>query len=469
MIIRMFMRKQFKKIGWLGLVPMMALAVIMVHSAPAVAFIDGISGQTEFFFTAKADRLSTVDGGSYLFWGYGDNEDHAQNGSRAQYPGPVLMVNQGQTVTIHLTNQLTDPVSIVFPGQTGVVATGGQAGLITQEAVSGGGEVVYTFVANEPGTYTYHSGTQMELQVEMGLVGVIIVRPTMGANYAYNSANTFFDREYLFFLSEIDPAVHEAVEHGLMAQIDNSRWWPVYWLINGRTAPDNMSEAFSGWLPTQPYNSVPRMHPGEKLLMRVVGAGRDLHPFHHHGNHASIIAKDGRLLSSNGLEPDLASKVFTIQSVPGQTVDALFDWTGEGLNWDIYGTPADGMIAHGCTDNVINDSAGPPYTAGSDGYADPADAIVPGIYPWEYCADHDKPFPVALPDNKDLFFGGWYGGSPFLGALGALPPGEGGLNPNGGFSFMWHSHTEKELANFDIFPGGMLDMLIIEPWDVVIP
>ncbi|NQV01003.1 MAG: multicopper oxidase domain-containing protein [Bacteroidia bacterium] len=463
----MLRKIQFKIIGCL--VPVLALVFVMFQAAPVVALIDGITGQTEFFFTAKADRISTVDGGSYLFWGYGDDENHALNGGRAQYPGPVLMVNEGQMVTIHLTNQLADPVSIVFPGQLGITATGGQPGLVTQEATLGGGEVVYSFVANEPGTYLYYSGTKMELQVEMGLVGVIIIRPAMGANYAYNSASTKFDHEFLFFLSEMDPEVHNAMEHGLMGQIENSRWWPVYWMINGRTAPDNMSEAFAPWLKTQPYNSVPRMHPGETLLMRVVGGGRDLHPFHHHGNHASIIAKDGRLLSTDGVDPDLATAVFTIQSVPGQTVDALFDWTGEGLNWDIYGTPADGMPDHDCIDNVINDSAGPPYTAGGDGYSDPDDAVIPGTYPWEYCVDHNKPFPVTLPNNKDLFFGGWYGGSPFLGALGDLPPGEGGLNPNGGFSFMWHSHTEKELANFDIFPGGMLDMLIVEPWGVVIP
>jgi hypothetical protein len=27
---------------------------------------------------------------------------------------------------------------------------------------------------------------------------------------------------------------------------------------------------------------------------------------------------------------------------------------------------------------------------------------------------------------------------------------------------MWHSHNEKEIVNFDIFPGGMLTMLLIE-------
>jgi len=196
------------------------------------------------------------------------------------------------------------------------------------------------------------------------------------------------------------------------------------------------------------------MHPGERLLMRVVSAGRDLHPFHHHGNHARVIAKDGRLLSSDGSEPDLATEVFTIKAVPGQTVDAIFTWTGKGLNWDIYGTPADGRPAHDCIDGD------------GDGLADPEN---PANNPYEYCADHGKPFPVILPETQNLVFGGWYGGSPFMGTPGALPPGEGGLNPNGGFSYMWHSHTEKELTNFDIFPGGMLTMLIIEPWGVDIP
>jgi hypothetical protein len=34
---------------------------------------------------------------------------------------------------------------------------------------------------------------------------------------------------------------------------------------------------------------------------------------------------------------------------------------------------------------------------------------------------------------------------------------------------MWHSHTEKEITNFDIFPGGMMTMLIVEPMHVPIP
>lgn len=85
-----------------------------------------------------------------------------------------------------------------------------------------------------------------------------------------------------------------------------------------------------------------------------------------------------------------------------------------------------------------------------------------------YAPDHGKPFPVILPEKQNLTFGGTYSGS-FLGALGDLPPGEGGFNLNGGLFYMWHSHNEKEMVNFDIFPGGMMTMAIIEPPGVAIP
>ena len=217
----------------------------------------------------------------------------------------------------------------------------------------------------------------------------------------------------------------------MIDEVDTTGKFPAYWFINGRCAPDTMFPPFIDWLPNQPYNCMPMMAPGEKMLMRVIGAGRDLHPFHHHGNHSRVIARDGRLLESQaGLGADLSYEVFTVQSIPGQTADAIFTWTGEGMGWDIYGHIPD-------------------------------DPPAPG----EDLNDHGKPFPVLLPAKGDLAYGGFWSGSPFLGSLGALPPGEGGLNPMGGFVYMWHSHAEKEMTNNDIFPGGMMTMLVIIPPD----
>jgi hypothetical protein len=72
---------------------------------------------------------------------------------------------------------------------------------------------------------------------------------------------------------------------------------------------------------------------------------------------------------------------------------------------------------------------------------------------------------VTLPEQQALSFGGLWSGSPYLGTVEPLPPLQGGLNPAGGFSFMWHSHTERELTNDDIFPGGMMTMMIVQAPD----
>lgn len=432
------------------------VAALALGAGGAGAVVDGITGPT-FNVTAKANYITAVDGGSLLTWGYA-SDDKGPFPGVMQYPGPTLIVNQGDTVVINLKNELPMPVSMVFPGQAGVTATGGASGLLTHEAPGDGTTTVtYTFTASQPGTYLYHSGTRPDLQVEMGLVGAIIVRPAgySGTNKtAYGHPGSAYDHEYLFLLTEIDAQVHDQVARNMAAGIDpgtgvdSAGFFPEYWFINGRAAPDTLMAAGTGapWLQTQPYNAMPRMHPGERLLMRMIGAGRDLHPFHHHGNNAWVIARDGRLLeSSPGAGPDLAVSDFTIKTLPGSTYDAIFEWTGKGLGWDIYGTTA--MNPHTCT----------------------ADANGFDITTREWCDDHDKPLPVVLPNQQDLTFGGHWSGSPYLGQFGALPPGQGGLNPNAGYFYMWHSHTEKEIINFDIFPGGMMSMLIIEPPGVPIP
>ncbi len=436
--------------GALAIGVVAALVLLAAGSAEAQARIDGISG-ISFAFTAEAGEVSTPDGGSIHFWGY--EAPGATPFDVPQYPGPTLILNQDDLVTITLTSELPfgQCTSIVFPGHAVTVtdSTGDQDGLLTRETCPGGAAVEYTFTASEPGTYMYHSGTQAELQIEMGLVGTIIVRPTTGEDHAYNDPDTFFDHEYLFLLTQMDPIIHQLAEQNRFAEIDMTEYYPVYWFINGRAAPDTPAAPFVAWLPHQPYNSLPRMHPGDNLLMRIVGAGQGQHPFHFHGNNADQIARDGRML----MHP---RSRFTTLTVPGQTVDQIFTWTGKGMGWDIYGTGVD--YEHSCNGISVNDPTPPsPASAGFD----------PGTQ--EYCPDHGKDLPVILPETQNLAFGGFWSGSPFMGDLGDLPPGEGGLNAFGGFFFMWHSHAEKELANFDIFPGGMLTMMVVEPPGTPIP
>ena len=384
--------------------------------------------------TASEGYISVADGASVYSWGY------SKANEAMQLPGPTLIVTASPTsFNVTLTNNLpaaAGNVSIVFPGLTVNSVTGGVQGDLAQEATPGN-TVTYNVTATEPGTYQYHSGTQPDLQVEMGLYGALVVKPATAATgctaSAYDHAGTCFDREYLFLLSEIDIHIHHAAEMQVGGAgpiiLPAGPYHSEYWLMNGRAAPDTLAAPGRALLPHQPYNIIPRMHPGEKLLLRVVGAGRELHPFHTHGNHARVLARDGRMLVSKNDPLELAGPLlFTIPSLPGGTVDAVFEWTGKDLGWDVYGHTSD---------------------------TDPMAAN-------EWAPDHGVPIPVDLPSLSSLAFGGFYSGSPFLGAMGALPPGEGGLNPNSGFTYMWHSHNERELVNNDVFPGGMMTMLIVE-------
>src|SRR6202140_1475618 len=272
------------------LAPVVAVVLLLTVAAHAAA--PGITGPT-FNLTAQPAYLTQPDGQSVYSWGYGCNGSPTGYSPRAssgtfcntmQVPGPTLIVTEGQTVTVNLSNGLpaaAGNTSILFPGFV-VTATGGVTGLLTQEAAPGG-TVTYTFTAGSPGTRAYYSGTQGDLQVEMGLYGAIVVLPatvpaacTAGlpltnpgnnaaaktawgepdfrlAAAAYDSPKSCYDREYLFQWGGRDPRIHNAA----LAQITyltsctagspgcsgtlsvpTEPYHPAYFLINGRSMPD---------------------------------------------------------------------------------------------------------------------------------------------------------------------------------------------------------------------------------------
>jgi len=418
---------------------LLATGVTLAGAAPAQAAITGLSGSS-FNLTARDGYLSTGEGGVVYFWGIADGA------GPAQYTAPTLILAQGVPVTVNLSNQLAVNTSLVFPGQGEVASAGGTPGLLAAEAAPGGA-VSYSFTPANPGTYLYYSGTDPALQVEMGIVGAIIVRP---AGFdplhptAYGSSDSAYTMENLFLQTEMDPRVHELVlasgPDALLATDYLSNYRPNYWFFNGRTAPDTMLDAGVPWLPAQPYNCMPMMRPGDRMLVRVLDGGREMHPLHLHANHFRVIARDGRLLQSTpGPVADLSTLEFTRAPNPGGTYDATFEWTGERLGWDIYGTGPG--FEHDC----VPDAAGYDLTTK------------------EWCGDHGKPIPVRLPSFDEVAIGDFYSGSPFLGHMALMPPDTGGFNPLNAFTYMWHSHQERDMVNYNVFPGGMMTMLMIVP------
>jgi FtsP/CotA-like multicopper oxidase with cupredoxin domain len=245
-------------------------------------------------------------------------------------------------------------------------------------------------------------------------------------------------------------------------------------MINGRSMPDNMDTNYAPQYPHQPYNGNPHMHPGELTLLRIIGQGRWQHPFHEHGNHVRILARDGNLITSASDPQSLAGPLlFTTTTTPGQAMDGIFYYTARGLNWDMYGH----------NPGSASTNAKLPCTPDANGYntGDPT-----AINYFEWCQDHNKPMqaapfgdvpaggPVTLPDSNLFTNGAWFGGSPYLGpnatvravgATGTTPPsGTIANSPSSeaGFAFMWHSHNEREITTNNIFPGGMLMMMLVD-------
>jgi FtsP/CotA-like multicopper oxidase with cupredoxin domain len=467
-----------------------------------------------------------------------------------QVPGPTLIVTEGTTVTVNLTNNLPTAAgntSILFPGFN-VTSSGGVQGLLTQEAAPGG-TVTYSFTASSPGTRAYYSGTQGDLQVEMGMYGAIIVLPasipsacTSGlaaanlavesnwgendyrlAAAAYNNVHACYDREYLFQFSEMDPRIHTqalaqvraagnctAGAAGCSLNVPTEPYHPSYFMINGRSMPDDMDPNYAFQYPHQPYNGNPHMHPGELVLLRVIGQGRWQHPFHEHGNHVRILARDGNLILSQTAATDprqtpLAGPLlFTTTTTPGLAFDGIFYWTGKGLNWDAYGhNPAshDPNATLACYPDANGYNTGFDPVSGTLTHSEVRSAI--NYYEW--CQDHNKPVqaapfgdvaaggPATLPDANILTNGAWYSGSPYLGpdattradggtctgvntttrctTTGTTPPsGTIANSPSSeaGFAFMWHSHNEREITTNNIFPGGMLMMMLVDSREFVI-
>ncbi|WP_340290975.1 multicopper oxidase family protein [Aquipuribacter hungaricus] len=95
-------------------------------------------------------------------------------------PGPEIRVVQGQLVEVRLVNESVEGGTTLH--WHGVDVPGGMDGVagVTQDAVRVGGEHVYRFVAEDAGTYWYHSHQLSHEQVRRGLLGALVVEPADG-------------------------------------------------------------------------------------------------------------------------------------------------------------------------------------------------------------------------------------------------------------------------------------------------
>lgn len=100
----------------------------------------------------------------------------AFNGS---VPGPEIRVTEGDRVKVTLLNHLPESTSIHWHGLRLPNPSDGVAG-VTQDAVRPGQSYVYEFIAQDPGTYWYHTHQATLSQLGRGLYGAITILPKAG-------------------------------------------------------------------------------------------------------------------------------------------------------------------------------------------------------------------------------------------------------------------------------------------------
>ncbi|NWG34671.1 MAG: multicopper oxidase domain-containing protein [Chloroflexi bacterium] len=370
-----------------------------------------------FTLTTNTGYIGTPDGNVVYMWGLSSGSDPFQ------YPGPVLCVNEGDTVTIVLHNTLNRKTSLIFPGQENVLADGQPDGpefsgstlvSLAKTAAANGGSVTYSFVAQRPGTYVYQSGTETDIQVPMGLFGALIVRPAGHLDWLYNDPSTAFNpsHEYISLFSEVDPELSSAME--LNRSFNTRNYHPRYWFINGRGLPDTLAPNFASWLPGQPYGALVRITPYHPVLnplpaaVRYLSVGSVDYPFHPHGNNVRVVGRDGNLLESTALE-DTAYDKFSIPVGPGQTWDTLFTWQD------------------------------------AEAYSE------------------SNPVPVTFPNILDMVFGTFFSGSPYLGSQGQIPVGTTVQNQCGEYYHIAHNHALHQLTSWGVVMTGMGTYTRIDP------
>jgi hypothetical protein len=370
-----------------------------------------------FTLEAKSGYVQLPDANTAFMWGY------ALGGGSFQHPGPVLCVNEGDTVTVVLNNSLPEAVSIIFPGQQEVLANGAPAqpqgtgaGLTSLTNVAApGGSVTYSFVASKPGTFIYESGTNPAKQVRLGLFGALVVHPAAGAAYLNDRTDSQFtpEEEFMVLLSEIDPYLSQAAEQGVAYNLNY--YHPRYWLINGRGFPDSISDNFSPQLPNQPYGALARVHPFDATThpfpgsIRYLNVGTEEFPFHPHANNGVVVGRDASALQ-NSTGGDLSFEKFAINIGPGQTWDVIFKW-----------------------------------------------------YDAEHYDQTTNPVPVTIPQVNNQEFGMFYSGSPYLGVMGTLPPGASTLNECGEYYIISHNHALYQITSWGVNLTGPITYMRVDP------
>ena len=215
-------------------------------------------------------------------------------------------------------------------------------------------QLTYFYRPHREGTYMYHCHFEDVEHVQMGMAGVVFVRPLQDGSsftfdgrtfdkFAYNDGDgsTGYQRHFAILLNEVWSNFHDGdrdIQESIATDYD-----PQWFTLNGRCYPETTlpnDDAFTtSGLTTpnpnydaapdksQPNSSLVQVNPGERVLLRLANLGYQQHAMQLPGIPMHVIGQDASLLR-NGTGAgaiDTSYWTNTLYIGPGEARDVLFD------------------------------------------------------------------------------------------------------------------------------------------------
>lgn len=267
---------------------------------------------------------------------------------KAQHSAPMFWIDQGVPFKLKLGNlglalrpDLTDSHTLHWHGFRNVIPffDGEPSSSIS---VPMGREFTYVYVGHDPGTYMFHCHVEDVEHVQMGMTGLVFIRPAMGADHLYNHADTRFDRQFGMFLSEVWAESHWADSHVQLPEW--SDYQVDFALLNGRAYPDTLEphggsiDSFNNVfdsegdliappgrpdLQYQPHSSLITCNAGERVALRFANLGFLEATMTLAGIPMTVVGKDASLLiGRDGTNQFIQTHMVTMGA--GESRDVLF-------------------------------------------------------------------------------------------------------------------------------------------------
>jgi FtsP/CotA-like multicopper oxidase with cupredoxin domain len=214
-------------------------------------------------------------------------------------------------------------------------------------------QLTYFYRPHREGTYMYHCHFEDVEHVQMGMTGIVFVRPLQDGStftfdgktftkFAYNDGDgsTGYHRHFAILLNEFWKDFHDGdrdIQESIATDYD-----PQWFTLNGRcypqtTLPNDDALTSSGITTTnpnygtddksQPNSSLVQVNPGERVLLRLANLGYQQHAMQLPGIPMHVVGQDASLLR-NGTGAGAVDTSYwtnTLYIGPGEARDVLFD------------------------------------------------------------------------------------------------------------------------------------------------